>query len=505
MSAYPTPASPSAFESAVHALQGLVIELQSDVHARAEHAEVERLIDARGTEVLRLVFQGWLDLRVAAEPRRDVIGMDGVERTHHRVVERSVESVFGSVVVSRDRVSTRGADALVPADAALNLTDDRFTFGVRERVVAEAVRGSYDSAVESVAATTGASLAKRQAEGLVQSAAVDFEAFYEEAERRDAGAAAPADLLVVTADGKGIVMRADALRDATRRAAEKGRHKLATRLSKGEKRNRKRMATVAAVYDLSRAPRTPDDVVGELDRKVATPPRPRARSKRVWASIEKSPRVVIREAFEEAQRRDPGHMRRWVALVDGNATQIAEIRSASKAFGVLVTLVLDLIHVTEYLWNAAWNLFSEGDVAAEKWVRRYLRMVLEGRASTVAAAIRRSATRRGLQERGNIDKAADYLLDHVDMLRYDEYLRDGLPIATGVIEGACRHLVKDRMDITGARWGLAGAEAILRLRSLHASGDLPAYWAFHRTREFERNHASHYDEAEDEWLFRRAA
>lgn len=214
---------------------------------------------------------------------------------------------------------------------------------------------------------------------------------------------------------------------------------------------------------------------------------------------------MIGEMFAEAGRRDPGHTRRWVALVDGNATQIQEIRAAGRGAGVPVTLVLDFIHVTEYLWNAAWDVFVEGDAAAERWVGKYLMEVLRGRSSTVAAAIRRVATTRKLEKRKGIDAAADYLLGHLDMLRYDAFLRDGLPIATGVIEGACRHLVKDRMDITGARWGLPGAEAILRLRSLHVSGDLPAYWAFHRQREFERNHASHYADCEEQWLWERAA
>lgn len=125
--------------------------------------------------------------------------------------------------------------------------------------------------------------------------------------------------------------------------------------------------------------------------------------------------------------------------------------------------------------------------------------------SIVAAAIGRVATTKKLTKRTGIDKAAGYLLSNKELLRYDEYLRAGLPIATGVIEGACRHLVKDRMDITGARWGLTGAEAILRLRSLHVSGDLPAYWAFHRSEELVRNHASSYADSEDEWLFREAA
>ena len=108
--------------------------------------------------------------------------------------------------------------------------------------------------------------------------------------------------------------------------------------------------------------------------------------------------------------------------------------------------------------------------------------------------MRRSATRQGLstKDRLRVDECADYLLNHRKYLRYDESLRRGLPIATGVIEGACRHLVKDRLDITGARWGLAGAEAVLKLRSLRSSGDLDEYWQFHKARALERNHLSRY-------------
>ncbi len=497
------PPYPAAFEPAVVAFEQLIVALQGEEHRHADHASAERFIDARGREALRLAFQGWLDVRIAEEPKRDVVGSDGVARTHHRLADRDVESVFGTVNASRDRVGTRGAESLAPSDAVLNLPEDRFTFGVRERVATEALRGSFDAAVAAVDETTGAAVAKRQAEELVRAATVDFDAFYEEAKQREAPGD-PGDLLVLSFDGKGVVMRSEGLREGTRQAAAKGAHKLASRLSKGEKKNRKRMATVAAVYDIPAVSRTADDVVGELDRTAATP-RPRARRKRVWASLEKTPRDVIAQGFAEASERDPARRRRWIALVDGNATQIREIRQAAKRVGVEVTLVLDFIHVTEYLWAAAWDLFKEGDPAAEKWVRVRQRQVLEGRASTVAAAIRRSATCRGLTTRTNIDKAAGYLLAHADMLRYDEYLRDGLPIATGIIEGACRHLVKDRMDITGARWGLAGAEAILRLRSLRSSGDLERYWEFHRAREFERNHASRYDEAEESWLQRRAA
>ena len=124
--------------------------------------------------------------------------------------------------------------------------------------------------------------------------------------------------------------------------------------------------------------------------------------------------------------------------------------------------------------------------------------MLRGKAVHVAAGIRRSATKRGLAAaaRKPADKCADYLLKYAGYLRYHEYLAAGLPISTGVIEGACRHLVKDRMDITGARWDLICAEAVLKLRALRSSGDFDEYWTFHERLEQQRNHAERYANAE---------
>src|SRR5690606_2473476 len=139
-------------------------------------------------------------------------------------------------------------------------------------------------------------------------------------------------------------------------------------------------------------------------------------------------------------------------------------------------------------WAASTAFHSEAAAEREQWVLSRLRDVLRGKAVDVAAGMRRSATLRDLPEktRAAVDDCADYLLDYKAYLHYDEYLRDGLPIASGVIEGACRHLVNDRLGITGAHWSLAGAEAILRLRALRSSGDLDAYWKFHEQREYDR-------------------
>ena len=291
-------------------------------------------------------------------------------------------------------------------------------------------------------------------------------------------------------------MRRQDLRDATRKAAESSRHKLSKRLSKGEKRHRKRMATVAAVYTIAPFVRTPEQVAGAMApvHAAARAPRPRPEHKRVWASLEQSPEHVLEEAFQEGERRDPAHQKTWVAVVDGNQEQLHLLRTLARRHRVDLTVVLDIIHVVEYLWKAAYVFHAQATPAAEQWVSERLLQVLEGRAGYVAGGIARSATRRRL--RRTTRKAADdcvrYLLRHKAYLHYDKYLAAGFPIASGVIEGACRHLVRDRMDVTGARWSLKGAEAVLRLRALRSSGDFDEYWRFHEARELKRNHLAHY-------------
>jgi hypothetical protein len=160
-------------------------------------------------------------------------------------------------------------------------------------------------------------------------------------------------------------------------------------------------------------------------------------------------------------------------------------------------MILDLLHVITYLWKAAYGFHPEGSHEVEEWVGDHLRRILRGEASAVADTIRHSATERKLRgkKRQAVDTAADYILRNKDYMCYDGYLALGLPIASGVIEGTCKHLVKDRFEIAGARWGLEGGEALLKLRELRAiyqSGDWDEYWQFHVRRDQERIHPNGY-------------
>jgi len=470
----------------------LVTGVRSAEVLRMQHDGVEEWIEDGTTELGRRLLQAHLDTRSKEEPERDhVEGADGVKRGEvKRIRTRQLESVFGEVQVSRTGYGKEGEASLFPLDAELNLPARKYSHRLQLRVVKGVAESSYDTTIESVVEATGGKVPKLQAEQIAIESADDFEAFYET--RQADAAESTADPLIITLDGKGIAMRREGLREATRKAADKELHKYKTRLSKGEKRNRKRMSTVAAVYTVPPHERTAEMIMKLEDKLTAEP---RTRDKRLWASLEREPLTVTEEAVQEAVRRDPHKLRPWAALVDGAEQQLKNLRTCLKKYGVSHTvLILDFIHVLEYLWSAAHCFCPEGSEDAEKWVMERALQILKGKASGVAAGIRRSATKRGLsaQKRAAADKCADYLLKYKDMLHYHEYLEQGLPIATGVIEGACRYLIKDRMDVTGARWTLKGAEAVLKLRSVVKSGDLDAYWDFHRAQMHERNHLSRY-------------
>lgn len=484
--------SSAAFADAEAQFTRLIDHLQSAEARAMTHSELERELEEKGRELLRRLLQGHLELRSPGEASVPVRDTEGQERTVRRLHERHLATVFGEVEVSRLGYSAEGADSLHPLDAELNLPQELYSHELRRRAAEQVAKGSYDEAVLTLAAATGTAVPKRQVEELAARAAQDFDAFYAQ---KSAAPEAAGSLLVLSFDGKGVVMRREDLRPATQKAAERHQQKLSKRLSKGEKRHAKRMATVAAIYTVAPFVRTPEEVAGTLAPIHSAPrPRPRPEAKRVWASLEKAPEEVIADAFQEAHQRDPQRQKRWVALVDGDPHQLRLLRARQRNHQVALTIVLDLIHVVEYLWKAAFVFCPEGSRELEDWVGRRLLNILQGYASAVAAGIRRSATLRGLtpEEREAADTCADYLLHHTSYLRYHEYLAAGLPIATGVIEGACRHLVKDRMDLTGARWSLAGAEAVLRLRALRASGDFDDYWRFHETQEHQRNHVALY-------------
>ena len=478
------------YADALAQFEHLLGRLIGEAAQRATHGELEAMVQAEGSELLRRLIQGHLDQRGREEPMRErVVGADGVARTHRREgCTRCLETRFGEVIVTRRGYGGRAVDSVFPLDVQLNLPADKYSHGLREVVVQEVVGGSFDEAVDHLGRAGGGQIAKRQVEEVSVHLSQDFDAFYAQPLAPSQVARDGGKLLVISADGKGIVMHPNSLREATRRAMEREEHKQHTRLSPGEKKNRKRMATVVSVYEVDPYPRTAEQILDPDQQPEGERPRPE--NKRTWARVEAAQGIVIEQAFAEAVRRDPEQQLRWVVLTDGQEDLLRQVAAAAKRYKVDVVVIQDFVHVLEYLWKAAYALHPDAAEERESWVMDRATAVLEGRAQDVAVGLRRAATRKqlGQSERKAVDKAADYLANNRERLQYDRALAHGLPIATGVIEGACRHLVKDRMDITGARWGLERAEAILKLRSLKISGDLPAYLAFHFEQEHKRNY-----------------
>ena len=471
--------------------------IESEELASLSHDLVERRLEEEGRELMRLLLQAYLCLRGQEEVRDEaVVGADGVERTHIRVRGRNVSSIFGSVRLDRTGHGYPGAGSVFPVDAELNLPVESHSLEVRRRAADVAAFASFEETTRILKESTGVSAGKRQVEELVARATRDFDAFYEE-RSPTRSADDTSETLVLSIDRKGVVVRHQDLREKARKAAKK-KPRLDKRRTVAERRNRKRLSVVAAVYTVAPWVRTPAQLMaglrGEQHAEHGLPPRPKPEGKRIWASVAHEPELVVEQAFREALARDPERKKRWVVLVDGDRKQLCWIKRAAERHRVNVTIILDVIHVIEYLWMAAHAFHGDGNKRAEAYVAERLKKVLEGKPGWVAGGMRRAAENRGLpaSKRKRVERCANYLRNYSEFLRYDRALAAGLPIGTGVVEGACRYLVGDRLDITGARWSLKGAEAVLRLRALRGSGDFDEYWDFHRAQEYRRNHGSHY-------------
>ena len=487
---------------------------------------MERVLAEQGRELLRGLFQLSLDRQAAAEVRlAQVTGADGVTRARaERGHARAVVTALGEVRVRRIayRAGVKGVPSLFPRDAVLNLPPRGYSWPLQRLAVMFARDGSYELAREFVQAATGVRIGKRQLEEITAAAAADVAGFYavaaepgeQEAEGPGQGGPGgqrpgapagggcapeeePALPLALSADGKGVAMRPESRRKRGTKAPGQRVKRFQNRPGIGEK-GCKRNAEVACVFEVIPGPRTAEQVMashhgGDGKTGQEATPAPQAVRRRYRADIDADRSASIRWLFDEAGRRDPGHARDWIALVDGDNHQIRLIEQQAADRGITITILIDLIHVLEYLWKAAWAFHEPRDPAIETWTITQALDILHGRAADVTARIAQLAEDHPPQHTEhakNIKKVLHYLHAKQPYLDYPQALAAGWPVATGVIEGACRHLVLDRMGITGARWSTHGAQAILSLRVIHANHDDDAYWYHHLRHEHQRNHLS---------------
>jgi len=454
--------------------------------APADHVEQE--LHRGGLELLRRLLDENFQARgvgdVGDAVARQDVGGETTRLGYRRLHPCEYESIFGTVPVDRLGYGAPGEPSIHPLDEELNLPERRYSYVVQERAARLAARGPFDEAADEVSKTTAACLPKRQLEEVVVDGAEDFDTFYEARTSALPPPETTGVIMVAGVDCKGVPRH---------RTEEEREETQPVRLGSGEKRTKKKMATVASVHTTDPHVRTPEEIVAQLmDPNPPQPEqsKPKAEHRRIWASLLKSKDEVIKEMAEEMKRRDPDGQKIAVCLTDGEeALKTRTEKHLQKVFPWII-LVLDIIHVLEYLWKAAHAFHAAGSEEARLWVRERLLHILQGGVSRVVAGMRQSATKQGLSaaKRRLVDKACDYFLKNKDRMDYGYYLAVGLPIASGMVEGACGHLVRDRMELTGALWNVEAerAEAVLKLRALDKSGDLEAYWDFHVIQERNR-------------------
>ena len=452
---------------------------------RLDHGEREKVIGESGRELQRRLLEATFAVDSAREERiSQVTSAAGIRHggaeTGH---DRGVVSVFGPVRAVRLAYRNRREASLYPADARWVLPDDPYSLGMRALAAYHLAGGGFGQAQEVIEARTGVRIGRAQLAGLAGDLAAWADDFYAR-RARDAGAGLPAsDVLMMQADGKGIALRPE--------------HRKGGGQADAAHPGIKRMAEIVAVADFTPAVREPEDIAAPSARRRAHPG-PVARDKWVSASITGDIPAMIGEAFDEADRRDPLRVRQRVFLVDGNKQQITAITAHAGDRGLKVPVLIDFIHVSGYLGKAAAALHPGDPAAAVQWADGQRLRVLHGRAKAAAATLKSVAAKARANPRTrhldltDLDKAVTYLTNNHRHMRYDKALAAGWPIATGMIEGACRFVIEDRFGITGARWSPDGAEIILKLRAIVVNGDLDDYMNYYKSRYRSEIHLSHY-------------
>jgi hypothetical protein len=449
-----------------HALIAYVTgpEAQTQSAYTVELTLFRRLL-AIGAALLRLFF-----VTIPAQRPPAPTAADGAVWSYYDQRSISYYSVFGKLRVARHYFTAPGHAGTCPLDAALSLPDHCYS----DLLCDWASYGSTDAAYrENQAALErilGLTMSVQALETITATAAADVTAFYQQPP--DPATPIPlGSILVVQADGKGVPM------------VQPPPETPPLRLRKGQKRTKKKEAIVTTLYTIAPYVRTAQDVVAALlhdERRADHPTRPAPVRKEARATLN-GKAAACASLQQRAAQRDNRSVTARVALTDGAESLQQQMLVHFPAH----TLILDIIHASEYLWETATALWGETSVWRTPWVRTKLEQVVTGQTAAVISALEREASdpTRTDGQRSALNRTIGYYQRKVAYMRYDTYLAQGWPIGTGVVEGACGHLVKDRMEQASLRWTQDGAQAVLDLRAVRLNGDWDAYWQFHRAQQ----------------------
>ena len=414
-------------------------------------------------------------------------------------------SIFGELLIGRYVYGTREGQAIEwsPLDAALGLPAGENSYVLEDWLQRLCIQEAFGEAVESLRAWLGTTVSVRTAEHMNREVSQYVENFRGEA---IPPAEEEQELLVVTADGKGVPMRrtlAARLRaESEAREGARGGDGEGTRTARGtvpapeeqtrssplaeglagqggnggERPGKKQMSYVGAIYSLARFPRTAADVIDEVCRRKRAQQRPEPQHKHVWAQMTQlvegellpaAPTLFLDMAVE-CYLRNPRHEKRLICVMDGER----QLWNLAEEWFPRAIGILDLFHALERLWDVAHCLHAQESPEAGEFVTHHLRMLLQGKVGYVLRDFRQLVKKHDLKgvKKKTVQSTIIYYENNQEHMRYDKYLAAGYPIASGVAEGACKHLVKDRMERAGMRWELEGAQAMLLLRAVYLNG-----------------------------------
>lgn len=482
--------------------EGVVQEIRAEFESMLSYVKESKT--ATADQVERGIFKRLLGLgfrlmllfftiRAEEYPRMPVETGVGEELPYFDDKKRNYFSIFGKLPFWRPYFYQKGVGGQSPLDEELSLGSDCYSDLLREIAEYMGVDVTYDKVTEMFARILGQKLSTSAVTKMVATDAADVEAYYEQRpapKPEDEG-----EILVIQADGKGVPMVREMPAEAK------------VRLGKGEKRTKKKEAIVTSVYTIAPHKRTPEEVVATFfhkdetsDCKETAPERAKPQNKLLWATLQGKDAALERLA-EQVKKREGSRIKHRIALTDGCEALQTRVLNYCSDF----TLILDFIHGNEYLWDVANRLFDEKDPLRVSWVETQTLKVLSGKTEQVITEFRSLAQdpKCTKAQREELEKAANYFERNLTYMAYDYYLAQGWPIASGVIEGACRHLVKDRFELSGMRWTQDGAENLLRLRAVSENGDWDDYHQFRKQQRHLRLYAFPFpsqDSLEDQAL-----
>jgi hypothetical protein len=440
--------------------------------------EIERglfkLLLSMGAKLLRLFFA----MRAQTSSRQAIQTETGQELSYHRNMRRQYFSIFGKLCFERPYFYKKGVGGQTPLDAELSLGKTCYSDLLREISEYLGVYTVYGKTSDILERVLELNLSTRALQQNIAEDAADVEAYY--AQKPPPCPASEAEVLVIQADGKGVPIILDEP------------PKPSVRLGKGQKRGRKKEAVVTSVYTIEAIPRTAEQVVASFfelpqDLQPSAPVRSKPQNKHIWATLD-GKQVALSRLALQVPRRQGEHIRHKVALCDGCEALQSRIRTQFPDFN----LILDFIHASEYLWDVANCLLGEAHPDRLDWMATQTLLILSGQTQQVINDFRNMAQKSKIKAalREQLHKTANYFQRNLPFMDYSTYLAHGWPIASGVIEGACRHFVKDRCELSGMRWNQSGAESLLLLRAVAENDDWDAYHDYRKQQRHSRLYSS---------------